>query len=118
LKRRIVAETLEPSAAVSIVARRHDVNANQVFKCRREMALEPPAAADASLTMLPVEIVPVGPFRPTSALRLFPVIPSQLPRISPNRAGGRCSSRVRPTSSDLQIPARGRGKMLWCTMPC
>ena len=32
LKRRIVAETLEPGASVSIVARRHDVNANQVFK--------------------------------------------------------------------------------------
>ena len=30
-KRRIVAETLEPGASVSVVARRHDVNANQVF---------------------------------------------------------------------------------------
>jgi transposase len=58
LKRRIVAETLEPGASVSIVARRHDVNANQVFKWRREMAPEPPAAAKPSVTMLPVEIVP------------------------------------------------------------
>ena len=41
LKRRIVAETLEPSASVSIVARRHDVNANQVFRWRREMAPKP-----------------------------------------------------------------------------
>jgi transposase len=31
-----VAETLEPGSSVSIVARRHDVNANQVFKWRRE----------------------------------------------------------------------------------
>ena len=34
-KRQIVAETLEPGASVSIVARRHDVNANQLFKWRR-----------------------------------------------------------------------------------
>lgn len=57
LRRRIVAETLEPGASVSIVARRHDVNANQVFKWRREMAPEQPAA-EQSVTMLPVAIVP------------------------------------------------------------
>ena len=32
LKRQIVAETLEPGSSVSFVARRHDVNANQLFK--------------------------------------------------------------------------------------
>ena len=32
LKRRMVAETLEPGASVSIVARRHDVNSNQLFR--------------------------------------------------------------------------------------
>jgi transposase len=58
LKRRIVGETLEPGASVSIVARRHDVNANQVFKWRREMAPKPRATAKQSVTMLPVEIVP------------------------------------------------------------
>ena len=35
LKRQIVAETEEPGSSVSVVARRHDVNANQVFKWRR-----------------------------------------------------------------------------------
>ena len=58
LKRQIVAETLEPGASVSIVARRYDVNANQLFKWRREMAPEQPAAAEQSVTMLPVTIVP------------------------------------------------------------
>jgi transposase len=58
LKRRIVAETLEPGASVSIVARRHDVNANQVFKWRREMAPGQPATVEQSVAMLPVEIVP------------------------------------------------------------
>ena len=58
LKRQIVDETREPGASVSIVARRHDVNANQLFKWRREMAPEQPATADQSVTMLPVAIVP------------------------------------------------------------
>ena len=58
MKRRIVAETLEPGASVSIVARRHDVNANQVFKWRRETARKPPAVAQQRVAMLPVEIVP------------------------------------------------------------
>src|SRR5271156_2596168 len=58
LKRRIVGETLEPGSSVSIVARRHDVNANQLFKWRREMAPEQPPAAAESVAMLPVEIVP------------------------------------------------------------
>src|SRR5579864_2388075 len=58
LKRRIVAETLEPGSSVSIVARRHDVNANQLFKWRREMAPPETPAVDADVSMLPVEIVP------------------------------------------------------------
>src|ERR1700731_4704741 len=61
LKRRIVAETLAPGASVSIVARRHDVNANQLFKWRREIAAEaPPAATESvgSVAMLPVKIIP------------------------------------------------------------
>jgi hypothetical protein len=36
LKRHLVAETLEAGSSVSIGARRHDVNANQPFKSRRE----------------------------------------------------------------------------------
>lgn len=31
-KRRVVEETLAEGASVSVVARRHDVNANQLFK--------------------------------------------------------------------------------------
>ena len=79
LKRRMVAETLEPGASVSIVARRHDVNANQLFKWRREMTSEPPAA-DESVAMLPVEIaqpVELAPERagePRSRLRRGGVI--------------------------------------------
>ena len=35
-KRRIVAESCQPGVSVSVVARRHDVNANQVFGWRRQ----------------------------------------------------------------------------------
>ena len=56
----MVAETLAPGASVTVVARRHDVNANQLFKWRRELAAAEPAAEAASVdsaAMLPVEIV-------------------------------------------------------------
>ena len=57
LKRQIVEETLEPGASVSIVARRHDVNANQLFQWRRELLPEEPSAAVEGGQMVPVEIV-------------------------------------------------------------
>jgi transposase len=56
-KRRIVTETQEPGASVSIVARRHDVNSNQRFKWRRELL---PKAVVESGAMLPVAIAPDG----------------------------------------------------------
>ena len=55
-RRRIVEETLQPGASVSVVARAHDVNANQVFKWRtqyREGRLDPDPA---SSTLLPIKI--------------------------------------------------------------
>ena len=79
-KRQIVAETLEPGASVSIVARRHDVNANQLFKWRREMTSEQLPAAGENVAMLPVEIaqpVELAPERagePRSRLRRSGVI--------------------------------------------
>lgn len=55
LKRRMVAETQVPGASVSIVARRHDVNSNQLFRWRRQLL---PKAAVESGAMVPVEIAP------------------------------------------------------------
>jgi transposase-like protein len=37
LKCQMVAETQAPGASVSIVARRHDVNSNQLFRWRRQL---------------------------------------------------------------------------------
>src|SRR5205085_6527948 len=62
-KRQVVAETLEPGSSVSIVARRHDLNTNQLFKWRRELLpKEPPTAAETGL--VPVEIVAASERRP------------------------------------------------------
>jgi transposase len=52
LKRQLVAETLELGASVSVVARRHDINANQLFKWRRELARPTPMAG-----LLPVAVM-------------------------------------------------------------
>jgi transposase len=61
-KRQIVAETLAPGSSVSIVARRYDVNANQLFLWRREL-LPKPAGAERAL-MLPVEVMAEERHRP------------------------------------------------------
>jgi len=55
LKRQMVAETQAPGASVSIVARRHDVNSNQLFRWRRQLL---PKAVVESGAMAPVEIAP------------------------------------------------------------
>src|SRR5512144_186873 len=54
LKRDLVLATLEPGASVSIVARRHDLNANQLFKWRRQLLGSPRVPAG----LVPVDVVP------------------------------------------------------------
>ena len=57
-KRGIVEETLQPGALVAVVARRHEVNANQVFGWRRlyqQGLLEPDAAVNGP-RLLPVQV--------------------------------------------------------------
>ena len=63
LKRQIVAETQAPGASVSVVARRHVVNSNQLFRWRRQLLAK---AAVESGAMVPVEIAADGdrPRRP------------------------------------------------------
>jgi transposase len=59
LKREIVAATLRPGSSVSQVARRYDVNANQVFAWRRrnrDVVSEP-----AEFRLLPVRVTPDHP---------------------------------------------------------
>ena len=87
-RRQIVEETLRPGASVSLVARAHDVNANQVFKWRkqyREGRLDTPASSN------------------TAASALLPVkIRDSLPKAGPNSARRRLKTR-RPGIIDIDL---------------
>jgi transposase len=83
LKRRLVAETLEPGASVSIVARRHDVNANQLFKWRRELA----SVSRTDMKLVPVTVV--------QELAAAPALPAASP------------VRVTPTPARIEIAVAG-----------
>jgi transposase len=56
-KRQIVEESLEPGASIAEVARRHDLNANQLFTWRRQMVVRS-SASDVLTSILPVTIEP------------------------------------------------------------
>lgn len=57
-KRRIVAETFEPGSSVSMVARRHDLNANMLFTWRRRARAAVPSAEADGVTFVPAVISP------------------------------------------------------------
>jgi transposase len=87
VKRQLVAETLEPGSSVSIVARRHDVNANQLFKWRHELA---------STTRADAKLVPVAVVEESAT-------PPALPPASP--------VRVTPTPARIEIVIAGGVKV-------
>jgi transposase len=74
-KRRIVAESLEPGASASLVARRHDVNTNMLFTWRRQLEagkaapLQPVSFVPAAITAeTPAALCPQGSGRIEIAL--------------------------------------------------
>jgi len=66
-KRRIVAETEVPGASVSIVARRHDLNANLLFTWRR--TLRPHRVADGTAVAFVPAVMAAEPSQPAAADR-------------------------------------------------
>jgi len=72
LKREIVAATLLPGSSVSRVARRYDVNANQVFAWRRRY--RDVASESAELRLLPVTVTPDQPVGTTDAIRPIEIV--------------------------------------------
>jgi len=69
-RRQIVEETLKPGASVSLVARAHDVNANQVFKWRqlyRNGRLD--TTPKTSSILLPIKISDAPAIRPRAGQR-------------------------------------------------
>ncbi len=57
-KRRLVAQSYAPGVSVSQVGRRYDVNANLIFKWRRDPRYRPREDGAGALSFLPVEVVP------------------------------------------------------------
>jgi transposase len=57
-KRRIVAESAAPGSSVSMVARRHDLNANMLFTWRREFRRQEHGARGDPVTFVPAMIMP------------------------------------------------------------
>ncbi|MDE0149345.1 MAG: transposase [Rhodospirillaceae bacterium] len=55
--RRIVAQTYAPGVSVSQVGRRYDVNANLIFKWRRDPCYRPMEGGENAPSFLPVEVV-------------------------------------------------------------
>ena len=63
-KLRLVEETAEPGASVSVVARRHDLNANMLFTWRRQVRLgllTGPAGSSPPMRFVPVEVASALP---------------------------------------------------------
>lgn len=67
-KRQIVEQTLKPGASVSVVARAHEVNANQVFQWRKQYR---EGRLEAEPQLLPVKIAEaaVGKIQPKTRQR-------------------------------------------------
>ena len=104
LKRQLVAETFEPGASVSIVARRHDVNANQLFGWRRQFA---GSARVPGVELLPIEIGP-EPVTPRPARGRGPGAPRRSPDVR-RQAGDRAPEAAAGPSRVLgPAPLRGR----------
>ena len=68
-RRRIVEDTLKAGASVSLVARSHDVNANQVFTWRKQYHAGKLEVEPTSSTLLPVRVADSVPARRASTRR-------------------------------------------------
>ena len=111
-KRRIVEETRACGASVSVVARRYDINANLLFKWRREAAAEQlGGAASETAELMPIGVVGRGPDGgPTLLARLADV---EIPAAGDVPAGpGECRRRsalaARPGVIEIDLPCGTR----------
>jgi len=71
-KLQVVRETLTPGASVSIVARRHDINSNVVFRWRRMYELGELRPATRRDTKTKQEFIPVGVLDHGGGIRALP----------------------------------------------
>jgi transposase len=82
-KRRVVEETFRPGASVSVVARQHDINANQLFRWRK--------------------LYREGHLEVETESRLLPVRISDVVEKTSQRATARASRRVREGTIDIDL---------------
>ena len=88
-KRAIVEQTLVPGASVARIAREHDINANQLFKWRRQLLLEGSmASATEEPTPSAISLLPVTVVEEETAALPSPAAPSQPGQIEITLAGG------------------------------
>ena len=103
-KRVIVEQTLVPGASVARIAREHDINANQLFKWRRQFLLEGSAASGpgeptpSAISLLPVTMVGEETTPPES-----PAVPSPPGQIEITLAGGAVRVQGAVDSATLQV---------------
>src|SRR5579884_1297976 len=62
-KRKIVEETFKPGASVAIVARRHELNANEVFAWRRLYRAGEIGKAGRGTDLIPLKVIAPEPGR-------------------------------------------------------
>ena len=102
-RRQIAEESLRPGASVAVVARRHGVNANQVFLWRRLLRDGMLDAEPAPAQLMPVRIAEV----PVEADRFVRPYPGTI-HIELGRARVRLEGSVDPGSLRLILEHLGR----------
>ena len=102
LKLQVVRETLAPGASVSIVARRHDINANLVFTWRKQFR-EGGLGGVKNSGFIPVKVVD-----DQTAMRALPA-PRKLGGESVKAAGGNTPGLIEiETAGGLKLRIEGR----------
>ncbi len=96
VKRRIVEETWVPGASVSAVARRHDVNANQLFAWRKRYQKE-----FVSRKQLPAGLIPVGIIGALPPNKPEPPTPVTTPKLIEIELGSGTKVRI---DGDVRLP--------------
>jgi transposase len=81
LKRELVAAAMAPGASVSVIARRHDLNTNQLFKWCRQFGSSTASAEPAGF--LPVEVMPLPAVPPPATGTAGPAEPTLLDAAAP-----------------------------------
>ena len=95
-KRQVVRETLAPGSSVSIVARRHDINSNIVFRWRKEFRdMEHGRIVRAKKDKREPGLVEVGLVDNAAAVRMLPA------------SGKADSENARPVSLPAEVNAPG-----------